>query len=114
MTELSRVYNLLVDVLIMVCPDFNIISDSEIEDYLSELEGDYYTFFDTISLLPLQEGGILTKNQMNNIVELKNLINRIPVALWNKDDFKKDAYWEEARKCSNDILNSLGISKRQI
>ena len=114
MIELLKVYNLLVDALIMVCPDFNIISDSEIEDYLSELEGDYYTFFDMISLLPLQQDGMLTKDQMNNIAELKNVISKIPVDLWNKDAFRKDIYWEEARKRSNDILNSLGVFKRQI
>ncbi|MGN8055097.1 hypothetical protein ACTJKN_02415 [Pedobacter sp. 22163] len=114
MIELSNVHNLLVDALIMVCADLNAISDSDVEDYLRELEGDYYTFFDMSNLLPLQEGGMLTRDQIDNIAALKIVINKIPVALWNKDAFRNDSHWEEARKLSNSILNSLGVSKRQI
>lgn len=76
----------------MICPDLNVISGIEIEDYLSELEGDYYTFFDIVGLLPLHQGGMLTADQMNNIAELKNVINKIPVALWHKDAFRNDGH----------------------
>lgn len=103
-------FDLLVDTLIMVCPDFNTTSDSEIEEYLSELEGDYYSFFDKVSLMPLCKNGILTENQMNSIVDLKNIINSIPPALWNKESFQNNSKWKIASELSNNILNSLGIS----
>lgn len=114
MNESSKIYELLVDTLIMVCPDITIVSDSDIEDYLSELEGDYYTFFDIASLSQLYLNGLLSENQMNKIVELKNTINEIPLMFWNVECFQKEIYWKKARQLANDILNSLGISKRQI
>jgi hypothetical protein len=112
--ELSKKYNLLVDTLIMACPTIGIISDDDIGDYLEELEGDYYTFFDHINLVDLHNAGVLNDLQMKNIVSLKQMIGNIPTSLWQIEAVKTDVYWTEVRQSANEILNSIGISRRKL
>ncbi len=113
-TDISKKYDLLIDTLIMSCSDLGVTTTDEIEDYLEELEGDYYTFFDRANLIELYNAGLLNDWQLEKIGLLKNKIGDIPVSFWNEKSFKIEPQWSEVRILSNHILNSIGITKRKI
>ncbi|NOW95866.1 hypothetical protein [Mucilaginibacter sp. SG564] len=112
--NLANGYNLLIDTLIMVSPDFEKITKKEIEGYIEELEGDYYTFFDHINLIPLQNLGLLNDFHIEQITILKHIISNIPAHLWNNADFRDNSMWMKAREVADNLLSSLGVSKRII
>lgn len=111
--DISKIYELLVDSLIMICSDSTISSDT-VEEYLSELEGDYYTFFDRANTMSLYEAKILDMKQVDMVALLKDSINSMPKNVWNPQDFRENAAWEKARKLAEDILKQLGVERRAI
>ena len=112
--DLLKTYDFLIDTLIMVCPDYTIVTDDKIEGYLQELEGDFYTFFDYNSLSLLFNGGILNTDQVNEITRLKSMLLGIPANFWNLKSFKEDTKWKDCRFLATKVLNSLGIEKRKV
>ena len=113
-SKIFNLYILLIDTLIRICAAFESTVDEEIEDYLEELEGDYYTFFDKINIIPLQKANLLTDIQFEMIVTLKKDISSISPNLWNKVSIKKDLLWNKVVKEADDILNSLDVSRRKV
>jgi len=104
-----ELYELLVDTLMMISPNLESATDDDIDGYLEELEGDYYTFLDLNAITPLREADLLTDQQVENITQLKAFMNTIAPSLWNISSFKKDVNWLNAREQANDILKSLNI-----
>lgn len=113
-TQLLRLYDYFIDTLIYSCPVFENLNDDSIDFYLAELEGDAHTFLFIDNLIKLKEAGMLDDVQVEKATYLREKIFAIPSGLWRKGPFQTDEQWRVVSLLANDILNSLGISKRKI
>lgn len=107
-------YNLLIDTLIMSSPDFDIISDTELEEYLEELEGDYYAFLHDNNVQIFVKMGLLTTSEAAKIVQVRALIENIVPELWKINSFKVNEDWIRVHALAKEIRESLGVKKGKI
>ena len=107
-------YNLLVDTLLMASPDITRLDDDKLNNYLEELEGDYYTFLDMGTTELLVNEKIINISQQEAIFQIKLEINKIKPEFWNIESFKTDVQWINVSLASKEVLKSMGIQKTKI
>lgn len=112
--EADKQYELLVDTLIMISPDFCSMTDDDCDIYLQELEGDYWSFLDPANTTPLVEEGLLSDAQALVISELKATMTNIDPALWRKRFYYNHPDWDAVRIIAESLLASLGVTRRKV
>lgn len=109
-----KLYDRFIDTLIYACPVFDNLSEDRILDYLEELESDTHTFLHNDNLIKLKAVGMLNDLQIARTTHLRAKITAIPDDQWHIGAFRSGEEWRQVSLLANEILNSLGILKREI
>ncbi|MET3981611.1 hypothetical protein ABIB62_004227 [Mucilaginibacter sp. UYP25] len=105
--NILKLHDLLINTLNIITPNLSETSDSKLDYYLEELEGDYYTFLDYNNVKLLFESNLLSSDHVEKITKLKVMINDLPTSLWNTTSFRLDLRWKEIQSAAHNILESL-------
>lgn len=83
------------------------VVDHDIEGYLQELEGDYICFLHRNLLSELLVKNIVLQEEFDETLELREMIQLIPVEIWNSSDFKNHNDWLKVREKASKIFSNF-------
>jgi hypothetical protein len=78
-----------------------------IADYLTELEGDSYTFLNSDNLRKLKNDGLIPENVFNLSLELSKKIELLPTELWNVKSYKESKEWGAIHSLAQIIYSAM-------
>ena len=107
----ERYANLIDTLILFLLPEKELNTDYHflIQNRLSEIEGDYYTFLHENNLAILNSEGLITQDNAKKIKQVRSMVSGIEKELWTPQSFVNNIKWQSVRNLVKEILNSIEI-----